>query len=201
MHKTITLAHPHAGPVPLPLHGLLRSYKPSQAELKLIDESARAILALEEQAAKYGAERMGSELAAAKAKIRSDITEEGLAEIARLTALASDPATARRVAEETSAAVGPAIAAADGKLIPLCEKIISSTRQTFSAATAGVEESTEKIRGLIGDEIIDGVLIHIAERIQATHSQLDMWAQQAATGGALGFLRDHCELTGTSGAS
>jgi hypothetical protein len=198
-YKTITLAHPFAGPSPLPLHGLLRSYQPTPAERKLIDSSTAEIAALEEQAERYAADRMGAELAEAKRQIAKNITPEALEEIARLTALAADPATARRVAEETSAAVRPAIAAADAKMIPICEKIISSTRQSFAAATAGVADSTEKIRGLMDDEIIDAVLGHVAERIQATHQQMDAWAQQAATGGALAFLRDHCSMIGSAG--
>jgi len=191
---TVTLTHPLAGAQPLPIQHRLRALKLTEAERKQFADVSARVAKLHAQAAAYGAERLEADLEAAKAEIRENITEEGLAKIATLSALAADPAVRRRVEAEASATVAPAIAAADAELIPACLRLVEACRAQFEASAAAFD--LKPLSEFIGEGDLDGVGKYVTERLDATRRALDALASKARDQtGCLALLRDDCQFS------
>ena len=140
-----------------------------------------------------GAERLEADLEAAKLEIRENITEEGLERVARLSALAADPAVRRRVEVEANEAVAPAIAAADTELIPICLRLVEAVRAQFEASAAAFD--LKPLSEFIGEGDLDGVTQYVTERLDATRRALDALASKAHQNGSLALLRDDCQIS------
>lgn len=191
---TATLTHPLAGPQSLPIHHRLRALKLTEAERKQFADVSARVDKLHAQAAAYGAERLEADLEAAKAEIRENITEEGLARIATLSALAADPAVRRRVEAEANAAVAPAIAAADAELIPTCLRLVEAVRAQLEASAAAFD--LQPLSQFIGEGDLDGVSQYVTQRLDATRRALDALASKARDqNGCLATLRDDCQFS------
>ena len=116
-------------------------------------------------------------------EIRENITEEGLERVARLSALAADPAVRRRVEVEANEAVAPAIAAADTELIPICLRLVEAVRAQFEASAAAFD--LKPLSEFIGEGDLDGVTQYVTERLDATRRALDALASKAHQNGSL----------------
>jgi hypothetical protein len=190
---TATLTHPLAGPQPLPIHHRLRALRLTEPEKKLyVDVSAR-VEKLNTQASAYGAERLEADLQAAKKEIRENITEEGLARVAHLSALAADPQVRRRVEMEAYDAVAPAIAAADAELIPVCLRLVDAVRAQLEASAAAFD--LNPLSEFIGASEIQAVGQYVHERVEATRRALEALASKARQNGSLALLRDDAEFS------
>jgi hypothetical protein len=189
---TATLSHPLAGPQSLPIQHRLRALKLTEAERKQFADVSARVDKLHSQAAAYGAERLEADLQAAKAEIRENITEEKLARIATLSALAADPAVRRRVEVEANEAVAPAIAAADAELIPICLRLVEACRAQFEASAAAFD--LKPLSEFIGEGDLDGVSRYVTERLDATRQALDALASKAHQNGSLALLRDDAQI-------
>ena len=190
---SVSLTHPPAGPQSLPIHHRLRALKLTEAERKQVADVSARVDKLHSQAAAYGAERLEADLEAAKLEIRENITEEGLERVARLSALAADPAVRRRVEVEANEAVAPAIAAADTELIPICLRLVEAVRAQFEASAAAFD--LKPLSEFIGEGDLDGVTQYVTERLDATRRALDALASKAHQNGSLALLRDDCQIS------
>jgi hypothetical protein len=191
---TVTLTHPLAGAQPLPIQHRLRALKLTEAERKLYADVSTRVEKLHSQAAAFGAERLEADLEAAKVEIRENITEEGLERLARLSALAADPAVRRKVAADASEAVAPAIAAADAELIPICLRLVEACRAQFEASAAAFD--LKPLSEFIGQGELDGVSQYVTERLDATRKALDALASKARDQtGCLALLRDDAQIS------
>jgi len=191
---TVTLTHPLAGAQPLPIQHRLRALKLTEAERRLYADVSARIEKLHSQAAAYGAERLEQDLEAAKAEIRENITEEGLEVVARLSALAADPAVRRRVEAEANEAVAPAIAAADAELIPVCLRLVEACRAQFEASAAAFD--LKPLSEYVGQSELKAVGQYVTERLDATRKALDALASKARDqNGCLALLRDDAQIS------
>ena len=191
---TVSLTHPLAGAQPLPIHHRLRALKLTEAERKQFADVSARVQKLQAQAAAYGAERLEADLEAAKLEIRENITEEGLERVARLSALAADPAVRRRVEIEANEAVAPAIAVADFELIPICLRLVEAVRAQFEASAAAFD--LKPLSEFIGHGDLDGVTQYVNERLDATRRALDALASKARDEtGCLALLRDDAQIS------
>ena len=187
--ETIHLRHPLAGPSPLDLHSKLRQVKLTSEEAELYTQVLTAKAELSAKAAAFSATKLREELELAKAAIAAEeVTDESLENIARLAALATDPAVARAVEHEAYAAVMPELARLDTQLIPLCERLIAEVR-------IGLEKATAKfnVGGLlefIEDQHLGQLASYVGDRVAASHALLDAWQLKARSDGAEAFLRD-----------
>jgi len=190
---TATLTHPLAGPQPLPIHHRLRALRLTEPEKKLYADVSARVQNLNTQASAYGAERLEADLQAAKKEIRENITEEGLARVAHLSALAADPQVRRRVEMEAYDAVAPAIAAADAELIPLCLRLVAAVREQLEASAAAFD--LKPLSELIGASELQAVGQYVHERLDATRKALEALASKAHQNGSLAMLRDDAEFS------
>jgi hypothetical protein len=191
---TATLTHPLSGAQSLPIHHRLRTLRLTEAERKLYADVSARVAKLHSQAAAFGAERLEADLEAAKVEIRENITEEGLERVARLSALAADPAVRRRVEAEASATVAPAIAAADAELIPVCLRLVEAVRAQFEASAAAFD--LNPLSEYVGTSELEAVGQYVRERLDATRKALDALASKARDQtGCLALLRDDAQLS------
>ena len=187
--EIIELKHPLAGAAPLNLTEKLRKVKLTSEEAELYTQVLTAKAELSAKAAAFSATKLRDELELAKAAIAAEeVTNESLENIARLTALASDPAVARAVEHEAYAAIQPELNRLDAQLIPLCERLIAEVR-------VGLEKASAKLNfhGLadwIEDVHLNQVFSYCNDRLLASHALLDQWASMAANHGGEAFLRD-----------
>jgi len=197
---TVSLTHPLAGAQSLPIQHRLRALKLTEAERKQFADVSARVEKLYSQAAAYGSERLEADLQAAILEIRENITEEGLERVARLSALAADPAVRRKVAADASAAVAPAIAAADAELIPICLRLVEAVRAQFEASAAAFD--LKPLSEFIGQGELDGVSQYLTERLDATRRALDVLASKARDeNGCLALLRDDAQISCYKGCS
>ena len=187
--ETIELKHPLAGAAPLDLTAKLRQVKLTSEEAELYTQVLTAKAELSAKAAAFSATKLRDELELAKAAIAAEeVTNESLENIARLTALASDPAVARAVEHEAYAAIQPELNRLDQQLIPLCDRLIAEVR-------VGLEKASAKLNfhGLadwIEDVHLNQVFSYCNDRMLASHAKLDAWQLKARSDGAEAFLRD-----------
>ena len=188
--ETIELKHPLAGAAPLDLTAKLRQIKLTSEEAELYTQVSQQKAELSAKAAAFSASKLRNELELAKAAIAAaeEVTNESLDNIARLTALASDPAVARAVEHEAYAAIQPELNRLDSQLIPVSERLIAEVR-------GGLEKATAKFNmgGLlefIEDQHLGQLASYVSDRVAASHALLDAWQLKARSDGAEAFLRD-----------
>jgi hypothetical protein len=187
--ETIELRHPHGGASPLDLTAKLRQIKLTSEEAELYRQVAQQKLELSAKAAAFSASKLRNELEEAKAAIAADeVTDEALENIARLAALATDPAVAKAVEHEADAAIQPELGRLDQQLIQLCDRLIAEVR-------IGLEKATLKfnVGGLlefIEDQHLGQLASYVSDRVAASHELLDAWQLKARSAGAEAFLRD-----------
>ena len=187
--ETIHLRHSMAGASPLDLHSKLRQVKLTSEEAELYTQVLTAKAELSAKAAAYSATKLNDELQLAKAAIAADeVTDEALENVARLAALATDPAVARAVEQQAHEAIQPELNKLDQQLIPLCDRLIAEVR-------IGLEKASAKLNfhGLadwIEDVHLNQVFSYCNDRMLASHAKLDAWQLKARSDGAEAFLRD-----------
>jgi len=187
--ETIHLQHPLGGAAPLDLHSKLRVIKLTTDEVELFRNVSQQKADLSAKAAQFSATKLRDELDAAKAAIaEAEVTDEALENVARLAALATDPAVAKAVEREAHAAIQPELARLDATLIPICERLISEVRVGLEKATA--KFNVGDLLNFIEDDKLAQVASYCQDRIAASHALLDAWQLKAASVGAQAFLAD-----------
>lgn len=187
--ETIELRHPYGGPSPLDLVSKLRQAKLTTEEVELFRTVSTAKAELSAKAAAYSATKLRDELELAKAAIaEAEVTDEALENVARLAALATDPAVARAVEREAHSAIAPQLAQLDQKLVPLAERLIEEVRVGLEKATKHL--SFQQLGDWIEDDKINQVASYCHDRVAASHALLDAWQAKAAQQGAQAFLAD-----------
>ena len=188
--ETIELRHPHGGAAALDLVSKLRQIKLTTEELELFRQVSTAKAELSDKAAQFSATKLRDELDAAKAAIaEAEVTDEALENVARLAALATDPAVARAVEREAHAAIQPELAKLDAQLVHICERLVSEVRNGLEKATA--KFNVGGLLDFIEDQHLGQLAAYVTDRIAASHALLDSWQLMAASQGAEAFLRDH----------
>ena len=190
--STIELRHGLAGPIPLEFSSIIQAYKFTDKDRQAYHAAVTEWNRLQSHADHYGAEKLGADLQAAQAAIAESITQEGIDEVARLSALAADPAVRRRVEQETNAAVQPALQKLDLSMRPLALKVIDHTRSVITSATSNLDLKKLEV-AILGDQMAQ-IMQFANDRIAATHAQLDQLAEWTAAGGSIAFLRDKANL-------
>jgi hypothetical protein len=186
---TIELRHPLGGASPLDLHSKLRQVKLTAEEAELYRQVSQQKADLSAKAAQFSATKLRDELDLAKAAIAADeVTDEALENVARLAALATDPAVARAVEREAHAAIQPELSRLDQQLIPLAERLIAEVRVGLDKATA--KFNVGGLLDFIEDQHLGQLASYVSDRIAASHALLDSWTAKAASQGAEAFLRD-----------
>lgn len=187
--ETIELRHPLAGAAPLDLHSKLRLTKLTPDELELFRQVSTAKAELSAKAAQFSATKLRDELDLAKAAIAEDeVTDEALENVARLAALATDPAVARAVEREAHAAIEPELARLDAQLIPTCDRLIGEVRRDLEKAVA--KFNVGGLLDFIEDQHLSQLASYVSDRVVASHALLDAWQLKAASQGAQAFLAD-----------
>ena len=187
--ETIELKHPLAGAAPLDLTAKLRQVKLTSEEAELYTQVLTAKAELSAKAAAFSATKLRDELELAKAAIAAEeVTNESLENIARLTALASDPAVARAVEHEAYAAIQPELNRLDQQLIPLCYRLITEVKNGLQKATA--KFNVGGLLEFIEDQHLGQLASYVGDRVAASHALLDAWQLKARSAGAEAFLRD-----------
>jgi len=192
--ETIELRHPFGGASPLDLDSKLRVIKLSVDEVDLFREVSTAKADLNAKAAQYSATKLRDELDAAKAAIaEAEVTDEALENVARLAALATDPAVAKAVEREAHAAIQPELARLDATLIPICERLIAEVRVGLEKAIA--KFNVGGLLDFIEDQHLGQLASYVSDRVAASHALLDAWQLKAASQGAQAFLADDRKAT------
>lgn len=192
--ESIELRHPLAGAAPLDLHSKLRVIKLNPEELELFRQVSQQKADLSAKAAAYSATKLRDELDTAKAAIAADeVTDEALENVARLAALATDPAVARAVEREAHAAIQPELTRLDAQLIPICDRLIAEVRVGLEKATA--KFNVGGLLDFIEDQHLGQLASYVSDRISASHALLDAWQVKAASQGAQAFLADDRKAT------
>ena len=187
--ETIELRHPHGGAAPLDLHSKLRQVKLTTEELELFRQVSQQKADLSAKAAQFSATKLRDELDTAKAAIAADeVTDEALENVARLAALATDPAVAREVERQAHAAIQPELTRLDAQLIPVCDRLIAEVRVGLDKAAA--KFNVGSLLDFIEDQHLGQLASYVSDRVAASHSLLDAWQLKAASQGAEAFLKD-----------
>ena len=192
--ETIELRHPLGGAAPLDLTSKLRLVKLTSDEVELFREVSTAKAELSAKAAQFSSTKLRDELEAAKAAIaEAEVTDEALENVARLAALATDPAVARAVEREAHAAIMPELARLDSQLIPCCDRLIAEVKSGLEKATA--KFNVGGLLDFIADEQLGQIASYVADRVAASHNLLDAWDHKARAVGAEAFLKDDRKAT------
>jgi len=187
--EQISLFHPLGGAAPLDLHSKLRVIRLTTEELELFRQVSTAKAELSAKAAQFSATKLRDELDLAKAAIaEAEVTDEALENVARLAALATDPAVAREVERQCFASIEPELARLDAQLIPLAERLIAEVRCGLEKATKHL--SFQQLGDWIEDAKLNQVASYCHDRVAASHALLDAWQLKAASQGAQSFLAD-----------
>ncbi len=186
---TLELRHPLAGAEPLDLISKLRETPLKPQELALYREVVEKKAQLSAKAAAYSAAKLRDELEAAKTAIdEHGATTEAMEELARVTALASDPAVARAVETQVSAAIQPELGRLDSQLIFMADRLVGEVRKGLEAATSKLD--FHSLGAWIEDIHLLQVASYCQDRVAASHALLDSWQVQARSMGAEALLRD-----------
>ena len=192
--ESIELRHPFAGAAPLDLHSKLCVIKLNPEELELFRQVSQQKADLSAKAAAYSATKLRDELDTAKAAIAADeVTDEALENVARLAALATDPAVARAVEREAHAAIQPELTRLDAQLIPVCDRVIAEVRVGLDKAMA--KFNVGGLLDFIEDQHLGQLASYVNDRVAASHALLDAWQAKAAQQGAQSFLADDRKAT------
>ena len=192
--QTVELRHPHGGAAPLDLHSKLRVIKLNPDEVELFRQVSQQKADLSAKAAAYSATKLRDELDLAKAAIAADeVTDEALENVARLAALATDPAVARAVEREAHAAIQPELQRLDTQLIPICDRVIAEVRVGLDKAMA--KFNVGGLLDFIEDQHLGQLASYVNDRVAASHALLDAWQTKAAQQGAQAFLADDRKAT------
>ena len=187
--ETIELRHPLGGAAPLDLHSKLRQVKLTTEELDLFRQVSQQKAELSAKAAQFSSTKLRDELEAAKAAIaEAEVTDEALENVARLAALATDPAVARAVEREAHAAIQPELAKLDQQLVPVAERLIAEVRVGLEKATA--KFNVGGLLDFIEDQHLGQLASYVSDRVAASHGLLDQWTEKAAQQGAQSFVAD-----------
>ena len=187
--ETIELRHPLAGAAPLNLTEKLRKVKLTSEEAELYTQVSQQKAELSAKAAAFSASKLRNELEVAKAAIAADeVTDEALENVARLAALATDPAVARAVEQQAHEAIQPELNRLDQQLIPLCYRLITEVKNGLQKATA--KFNVGGLLEFIEDQHLGQLASYVGDRVAASHALLDAWQLKARSAGAEAFLRD-----------